>query len=169
MHFFDASISSILKEGLLGSASTILNMVLIILPLMVVLEFARYYQWIDKLTPIFAPILKKIGLGNQATFPLLVGISFGILYGSGIMIDSVEEGEVNKREVSLILIFLVACHAIFEDTFIFWTVGGNFPILFFGRLIGAYLLTWIFSKIIKDEAEINEPSCLKQMKMSESE
>src|SRR5690554_6303977 len=148
--FFDAPILEILKEGIGGSLSNVLNMAVFIIPLMVILEVARHYQWVDGLTAYTAPVLKRIGLGYHAALPLIIGVVFGILYGSGVMIDSVEKGEINHREVTLILIFLVVCHAIFEDSFIFWSLGSNFFILFFGRILGAIVITWAFSKTIKD-------------------
>lgn len=156
MSFLDASIFEILKEGLLGGLSTVLKMLAIIVPLMIFLELLRHYKWIDKITKITSPVLKRIGLGHKATFPLLVGIIFGISYGSGVIIDSVEEGEINKQEVTLILVFLVICHAIFEDTFIFWSLGSNLFILFFGRILGAILITGIFSKLLKEKDQIKD-------------
>lgn len=151
MGIFNTDISIILKEGLIGSFSTVFKMAYIIIPLMMILELAKYYNLIDKITSFFAPVLKKIGLSFNATFPLLIGIVLGLTYGSGVMIDSVDNGEINKKEVTLILIFLVTCHAIIEDTFVLWSIGSNFFILFFGRLIGAILITTFFSKIIKEE------------------
>ncbi len=151
MQIFDTNISIILGEGLIGSLTTVFKMAYIIIPLMIVLEFAKHYNLIDKITSFFAPVLRKIGLSFNATFPLLIGVVLGLTYGSGVMIDSVDKGEINKREVTLLLIFLVTCHAIIEDSFVLWSIGSNFFILFFGRLIGAILITVIFSKIIKED------------------
>ncbi len=152
--FFDTSILEILKEGIGGSLSNVLNMAAFIIPLMVILEVARHYKWVDRLSVYTAPALKRIGLGYHAALPLVIGVAFGILYGSGIMIDNLERGEIDQREVSLILIFLVVCHAIFEDSIIFWSVGSNFFILFFGRILGAIAITWVFSKTIKEGENI---------------
>src|SRR5690554_2860560 len=109
MNFFDISIYEIIKEGLIGSLSTIWNMVIIIVPLMIGLEIAKHYKLVEKVTTFTAPFLKKIGLSYNATFPLLIGIFFGITYGSGVMIDTVNQSQINKKDVSAILVFLVIC------------------------------------------------------------
>ena len=154
MNLFDTSIIIIFKKGLYGSLTTVFKMAYIIIPLMIILEIIKYFGLIDKITSIFSPFLNKIGLGYRATFPLFIGVFLGITYGSGVMMDSIEKGELTKKEVTLILIFLVVCHAIIEDTLIFWLLGSNFFILFFGRIIGGILITWAFSRIIKDEEQL---------------
>ena|SRR5690554_4439998 len=153
MNFFDTSIYEILKEGLMGSFSTIWNMIYIIVPLMMGLEIAKHYRWVEKITSLTAPILEKIGLGYNATFPLLIGIIFGMTYGSGVLIDTVNQGEIDKKNVSAVLVFLVVCHAIIEDTFILWSIGSNFFILFFVRIIGAILITALYSKLINKKIQ----------------
>ncbi|RBP46632.1 nucleoside recognition domain-containing protein [Garciella nitratireducens] len=147
MLFLDTSIIEILKEGLLGAFSNIWKMVYIIIPLMIMLEIAKYYNWVYKIIKFIQPLLKKIGFEDNVVVPLLIGVIFGLLYGSGVMIDSVEEGEISKKDITLVLVFLVICHSIFEDTFLFSSLGVNFFVLFFARIAGAVLITYFFSRV----------------------
>lgn len=156
MKLFGTSIIIIFKKGIIGSLSTVFKMAYIIIPIMIILEIIKYFGMIDKITSIFSPFLKNIGLSYKATFPLLIGVFLGITYSSGVMLDSIERDELTNKEITLILIFLVVCHAIIEDTFIFWLLGSNFFILFFGRIIGAILITGVFSKLIKEKEQIRE-------------
>ena len=52
--------------------------------------------------------------------------------------------------------FLIVCHAIFEDTFIFIAVGANLWILFFTRLIVATVVAYFASKIIDDKLVVEQ-------------
>ena len=74
MKLFGTSIIIIFKKGIIGSLSTVFKMAYIIIPIMIILEIIKYFGMIDKITSIFSPFLKKIGLSYKATFPLLIGV-----------------------------------------------------------------------------------------------
>ncbi len=87
----------------------------------------KYWKKISKR---LKPISKLFDISNESVFPLLIGMVFGLVYGAGIIIESVEEENLGKKDLYIVMIFLVACHAIFEDTFIFAAVGANLWLLF---------------------------------------
>jgi hypothetical protein len=140
------SILEFLRETFLGVGFSILKLSSIIIPLMIVMQVLKDYQWLDRLTRVLQPIGKKLGIRKDGLFPLLVGILFGISYGSGVIIQSVESGEMNEKDRLLVAVFLVLCHAVIEDTLLFAAVGANGYILLLTRLLVAFLATAIFSR-----------------------
>lgn len=139
---------SIILECFKGISSTLFQMIIIIIPLMIILEVGKYYNIVDYIARKIYPFFSKIGLSKKASFPLSIGIVFGITYGSGVMFDYFNEGEITKEDVSIIILFLIICHALIEDTLLFWTVGGNFWLLSFGRIFLALLVVYLYNKII---------------------
>ncbi len=136
MSFLGFLLDTALKAGL-----SILKLSMVIIPLMIVMQIMKDNLWLDRLTGILEPFGKRMGIRKAGLFPLLVGILFGISYGSGVIVQSVESGEMNDKDKALVAVFLVLCHAIVEDTMIFAALGANGLILVATRILFAFFLT----------------------------
>lgn len=125
----------------LQAGGSIIKLSMVIIPLMIVMQIMKDNLWLDRLTGILEPFGKGMGIRKAGLFPLLVGILFGISYGSGVIVQSVESGEMNDKDKMLVAVFLVLCHAIVEDTMIFAALGANGLILVATRVLFAFFLT----------------------------
>lgn len=114
---------------------------LILIPVLMVIELAKFYQVIEKFTGRMKGFLNFLTLPEEAAFPLLAGILFGIVLGSALIIDYAREGILRKRDLLLIGIFLSISHSIIEDTFIFAVFGANPAVLIITRTILAIIIT----------------------------
>lgn len=148
-------ILEILKEAILGSVSSITNIAIIVIPLMIIMQLGRNYNLIDKISKYFNPLTSKLGMSPKASFPLLVGIIFGISYGAGVLIQSTKEGDLSNVDLTLLSTFLIICHALVEDTLLFVAIGANGWIVLIGRIVIAILMTLIISKRIEKQVAIN--------------
>ena len=66
---------------------------------------------------------------------------FGLAFGAGIILEQAREQGFTRREITLIVLFLCACHAVVEDTLIFIPLGINVLPLLLIRLTAAIALT----------------------------
>ncbi|SHK13951.1 nucleoside recognition domain-containing protein [Paramaledivibacter caminithermalis] len=139
-------ITSIISEGIIGGLKSILNIAIIVFPLMIVMEIAKDLNILDKLSDYCKPLTKWLGVSKESAFPLAIGLVFGLAYGAGVIIQSAKEGNLDKRSLILVSIFLVCCHAVIEDTLIFVAVGANGFLLLTIRLVTALILTILISK-----------------------
>lgn len=139
----------ILKEAILGSLSSVWNIAIIVFPLMIVMEFARKYRVMDVISTGLRPLTRFLGVQRSAAFPLAVGLIFGLAYGSGVIIQSAKEGEIDTRSLTLVSIFLACCHAVVEDTLLFVAVGANGWLLLGLRTLAAFVVTMLVSKSVK--------------------
>ncbi|WP_040354400.1 nucleoside recognition domain-containing protein [Schnuerera ultunensis] len=138
-----------LKDSFTGSLNSILNMAIIIIPLMIIMEILKDLNILEIISKRLKPISNFFNISNDSVFPLLIGLIFGLAYGAGIIIESAEEKDLSKKDLYVLIIFLVACHAIFEDTLIFATVGANLWLLFITRLTVATITAYFASKVIE--------------------
>ena len=98
-------------------------------------------KWLDVFSKWMSPVTRFLGMNENTSTTLAAGLVFGLAYGSGVMIQAVKEDGVSKKDLTLAFIFLCTCHAVFEDTLIFLTVGISvLPILLI-RLGIAIILT----------------------------
>lgn len=138
----------ILKEASLGSLNSVFTIAVIVVPIMIVLQILRDYNVLNKIIKPFSFFSRIYNTSEEAVLPLLVGVIFGLSYGAGVIIQAVNEGNLSKKDLYLLTIFLACCHAIIEDTLIFVAVGAN-PVILLGiRLVTALLLTYILSRRI---------------------
>lgn len=127
--------------GLEKASLGILQLALIVIPLMIVVQFLRDYKYLEKLSNALAPFTKIIGIQSNASTTLVAGLVVGLAYGAGLMIQAVEEDGVSKKDATLSFIFLVACHAVIEDTLIFVPLGIPVLPLLIIRVVTAFVLT----------------------------
>lgn len=148
MEALQIQFGSILKEALSGSLSSLFKIACIVIPLMIVLEFISEARVLDRIVEPMKGVVKGLGLPAAAAFPLLVGITFGLVYGSGLIIQYVEEGRLSKRENILLNIFLCICHGLIEDTLILAAIGAIAVYLLVPRIVAAILITRLSARLI---------------------
>lgn len=126
----------------------IFQLVIIVLPLMIVVQYLRDYGYMKKFSDALAPFTKVIGVAPNASMTLVTGLVVGLAYGAGVMIQAVQEDGVSKKDATLVFIFLVACHAVVEDTLIFAPLGIPIWPLLLIRLLTAFILTIIVATFV---------------------
>lgn len=133
-----------LAIGLLGlqkASFGVLQLAMIVIPLMVLVQFLKDRQYLQKFSEKLAPFTKVIGVQPNASMTLVAGLVIGLAYGAGVMIQAVQEDGVSKKDATLAFIFLIACHAVVEDTLIFLPLGIPILPLLIIRLVTAFVLT----------------------------
>ncbi|KAB2329077.1 hypothetical protein F7731_23380 [Cytobacillus depressus] len=147
--------AAILLDALQKAGLGILQLAIIVIPLMIVIQFLKDLNWLAVFSKWVAPFTKALGMRENTSTTLAAGLLFGLAFGAGVMIDAVKEDGVSKKDVTLAFIFLVACHAVVEDTLIFVPLGIPVLPLLFIRLGVAILLTLIVS-LIWNRTELNK-------------
>src|SRR5690606_23362178 len=112
-----------------------------VIPLMIVVQFLKDRNYLQKFSEKLAPFTKVIGVQLNASMTLVAGLVIGLAYGAGVMIQAVQEDGVSKKDATLAFIFLIACHAVVEDTLIFVPLGIPILPLLIIRLVTAFVLT----------------------------
>lgn len=119
----------------------IAQLALIVIPLMIIMQYLREKGWMEKLSDLLAPFLKILGMKQNTSMTMVAGLTIGLALGAGLMIQAKKEDGVSNKDMHLALLFLVACHAVVEDTLVFVPLGIPVLPLFIIRLTTAILLT----------------------------
>ncbi|MEK3954558.1 MULTISPECIES: nucleoside recognition domain-containing protein [Psychrobacillus] len=137
----------IILLGLQKATFGVIQLALIVIPLMVIIQFLKDRNYLQKFSEKLAPFTKVIGVQPNASLTLVAGLTIGLAYGAGVMIQAVQEDGVSKKDATLVFIFLVACHAVVEDTLIFMPLGIPIWPLLLIRLITAFVLTIVVAYV----------------------
>ncbi|CAM3903912.1 nucleoside recognition domain-containing protein [Mesobacillus zeae] len=132
---------SILLTGLEKAGIGIFQLAVIVIPLMVGIQILKDLKWLDVFSRWISPATKALGMEANASTTMAAGLLFGLAMGAGVMIQAVREDGVSKKDATIAFIFLVACHAVVEDTLIFVPLGIPVIPLLLIRLGVAILLT----------------------------
>lgn len=132
---------SILLESVTKASFGIFQLAIIVIPLMVAVQIMKDKQWLAVSSRWMAPATKALGMKENTSTTMAAGLLIGLAYGAGVMIQAVQEDGVSKKDVTLAFIFLVACHAVVEDTLIFVPLGIPVLPLLLIRLGVAIVLT----------------------------
>ncbi|MBM7618320.1 hypothetical protein JOC95_000162 [Bacillus tianshenii] len=125
------------QRGLMG----IVQLAIIVIPLMILVQYMKELGWISVFSKWMAPFMKLLGMKENTATTMVAGLTIGLAYGAGVMIQAVKEDNVSKKDLTLAFIFLVACHAVVEDTLIFIPLGIPVWPLLAIRIVTAILLT----------------------------
>ncbi|MDR0596266.1 MAG: hypothetical protein LBG50_01850 [Clostridiales Family XIII bacterium] len=124
-----------------------LSLARVIIPLMILIEFMLAYKVVDRIAPAFRWLCRVLGISNDALLPLLVGLLMGVTYGAGTLIEINKRTPLSNRDLTLIGVFLYACHGIIETTVLFAVAGANVLFVCFLRLGIAVLVTAIAARL----------------------
>lgn len=134
-------------QGVQSATIGILQLAAIVIPLMIFVQIMKELQWLNVFSKWMAPFTKMLGIKENTSTTLASGLMFGLAFGAGVMIQAAKEDGVSKKDLYLVFIFLVACHAVIEDTLIFIPLGIPVWPLLLVRLVTAILLTMLVAAI----------------------
>lgn len=151
-----AGVASVITLALKKAFLGVLQLTVIVMPLMIGIQLLKDYKWLDVFSRWVAPFTRMLGMKENTSTTMASGLVFGLAYGAGVMIQAVKEDGVSKRDVTLAFIFLVACHAVVEDTLIFVPLGIPVWPLLIIRLLTAIILTWFVASVWRQDDTARE-------------
>ncbi|MFL9759053.1 hypothetical protein BCV26_021575 [Vibrio cyclitrophicus] len=112
---------------------------------------------IEKLMAVMLrPFLRLLGISKDATNLTIIGITLGLSFGGGLLINEAKKGHISARDVFTALMLLNLLHSLIEDTLLILLIGADFYTIFWGRLVFSVLVVALISNVIK---RINPKVC----------
>lgn len=131
--------------------SELRNLVLIfiiILTLMALMALLKKLGIINMMIRMLGPVLKLLGIGREAAPITIIGMTLGISYGGGLIINEARAGTVARGDLFASITLMSLCHSLFEDTMLMVLIGGHLSALLWARLLFALLVILIMVKLI---------------------
>jgi len=132
-----------------GQAKNLLSIFCIIFALISIMRVLRAIGAIDLMNRILRPVLNLIGIGPKASAITVIGLTMGLSYGGGLIINEARNGVLSKEDVFYSLTFMGLCHSLIEDTLLIALIGGHMSGAFWGRLIFAVLAMALIVQIVR--------------------
>jgi len=122
---------------------TLLKIVILVNVLLIVQRILEEFGILQYLIKPLTPLMKLMGLPKESSFLWVVGNTIGLAYGSAVMLQKVEEGDINRKDCDLLNHHLSISHSQLEDPLLFLTLGYSMPILIIPRVLFAVVVVWI--------------------------
>lgn len=126
------------------SLSLSLKVVILITLLMILQRILEVFGVIKWLSRILAPLQTIMGLPASTSFSWIVANTLGLAYGSAIMIEQVENGQMTKSEADLLNHHIAVSHSQLEDPLLFAAIGVPLGWLIIPRLLLGIIVVWLY-------------------------
>ena len=121
----DAAPTSSLGEWGLQQACNLAQMYVIICLVMLLQKALDAFRISQFAAWLLSPVLRLLGISPKAVSIVIIGFTMGILYGSGVLIKSTQEGHLSGRDVFSSISLLGLSHSLIEDTLMLSLIGGS--------------------------------------------
>ncbi len=138
---FDTMLS---KWGI-ATFKLVIQIFCIIMPLMVILNWAKTFNAIRFITRLISPVLSLMGIDRSTGMLWLTASIFGLAYGSAVIVEETETNEFTKEELTKLHLSIGVNHAMIEDPALFLPLGLPALWLWVPRLVAAMLSTWLYT------------------------
>lgn len=121
---------------------------LIVLGLLALMRILKISGVIERMNKGLAPFLKHLGM-SQETVPLtMIGMTLGLAYGGGLIIQEARSKRLHKHDVFLSLSFMGLSHSLIEDTLLMVAIGASLSGVLVGRVIFSVFIMYLLIKCI---------------------
>lgn len=139
------------QQGLLpwimGQARNLAAIYVIILALMAMVRLLQHFRVTDLLGYLLKPLLRLMGIGQEAATITVLGLVLGIAYGGGLIIHEVRSGKVPRKDVFASMSLMGLSHALIEDTLLMALVGAHALGTLWFRALFSLLVVALLSRL----------------------
>ena len=139
----------LLKQWGISMALLAVKILAIIVSLMVVLEFMKAFNIIDRLVNVMNPVLKIMGLDQKVGMLWLAAAIFGIAYGGAVIVEETRQGHYEKEDLERLHLSIGMNHAMIEDSVLFLPLGIGAFWLWVPRLIAAMAAVYLYNLVLR--------------------
>ncbi len=140
----------IVTSALVTATVGVFQLALIVVPVMLFIQVLKDLGVLEGFARLVRPLMRPLGIAPRGAVTMAGGLIFGLAFGAGVIIEQVREQKFEKRELTLMMLFLCACHAVVEDTLIFIPLGIPVAYLLLIRLSIAILLTLLIARLWRE-------------------
>jgi len=132
-----------------GEMRNLVYIFLIILFLLILMRVLEHFGIIAAMIRLLRPLLTLLGISDRAAPLAMVGMTLGLTYGGGLIIQEARAGELSRSDVFCALALLGLCHSFIEDTLLMLVIGGHLSGTLAARTAFALLITWLLAALLR--------------------
>jgi hypothetical protein len=117
--------------------------------LIIIMDLLKRIGAIELINKLFHPLLRVLGIGKEVISITVIGMTLGLAYGGGLIINEVKQTRLERRNVCYALLLMSLFHSVIEDTLLMISIGAKFSGVFVFRFIFTLIIMYFFVLITK--------------------
>ncbi|MHC1725424.1 MAG: nucleoside recognition domain-containing protein [Syntrophobacteraceae bacterium] len=105
------------------------------------------------MTRMLNPVLGLLGIGPAASPITIIGMTLGLGYGGGLIIQEVATGRIGRQDVLFSLTLMGLSHSLVEDTLAVAIMGAHFSGILWARVLFSMIVVYLLVKLISSFSE----------------
>ncbi len=133
------SLGAMMEDWFLTTLKLSVRIFVIIMSLLILLEVMKSLGWINRIVKLSQPLLRGLGLSENAGILWMTAAIFGLAYGAAVIVEEAKEGHLVKEELEGLHLSIGINHALVEDPALFLALGLHPFWLWVPRIITAVI------------------------------
>ena len=121
--------------------------------LIIIMDILKRIKVIDFINKLFYPVLKFLGIGKEVIPITVIGMTLGLAYGGGLIINEVKQTNLQPRNVLYALLLMSLFHSVIEDSLLMISIGAKLSGVFVFRFVFSIIIMYFFVKITQKWSE----------------
>lgn len=134
-------------EWTIGQFENLAAIFCVISVLIILLRLLKFLKIEHLMSLLMVPFLKVLRVSRDAANLAVIGITLGLSYGGGLIINESQKGRLTKHDAVITVLLLNLVHSIFEDTALILLLGADLNMILWGRVIFSIIATAIISHV----------------------
>jgi hypothetical protein len=131
-----------------AQGQNLLMIQLIIVVLLTTLKILKLLGVETLMAWLLRPLLGLLRISPEATRISIVGVTLGLSYGGGILIQEAKAGHVSKHDIFCSMALLALCHSLIEDTLLVMLLGAHVSGVLWLRLAFSLIVVAVLARLI---------------------
>jgi hypothetical protein len=121
--------------------------------LIIIIDILKRIGAIEKVNQWFYPVLKFLGIGKEVIPITVIGMTLGLAYGGGLIINEVQQTKLERRNVLYALMLMSLSHSVIEDSLLMIAIGARVSGVLIFRFIFTLIVMFVIVKITQKWSE----------------
>lgn len=134
-------------EWTLGQIENLFAIFCVISALIVMLRLLKLFRIEHLMSLLMVPFLKVLRVSREAANLAVIGITLGLSYGGGLIINESQKGRLTKHDAVITVLLLNLVHSVFEDTALIMLLGADLNMILWARIVFSIVAMAVISQI----------------------
>ncbi|PSU34183.1 hypothetical protein C9I99_09330 [Photobacterium lutimaris] len=131
----------------MGQAQSLFSIFLVIAVLITLLRLLKLLKIEQLMSLIMMPFLKILKVSKDAANLAVIGITLGLSYGGGLIINESKKGNLTAKDALITVLLLNLLHSIIEDTALVLLIGADLNMVLWARIVFSVCVMAIISHV----------------------
>jgi len=130
----------------IGQVENLISIFLVISVLITVIRLLKLLRIEHLMALLMMPLLKVLKVSKEAANLAVIGITLGLSYGGGLIINETKKGNLTAKDALITVMLLNLLHSVLEDTALVLLIGADLNMVLWARILFSVCVMAIISQ-----------------------